>query len=107
MKKIVLNYLVIAALVVLAAFTSCGGSNGGGGSKSSSIIVMTTEHDGVIFHLSGSGTVMVDWGDGSEKDSLTLNGGVVFRHFYPNESIRTITINGDNITKLIFPRTKF
>ena len=30
MKKVVLNYLVIAALAVAAALTSCGGSGSGG-----------------------------------------------------------------------------
>jgi len=62
---------------------------------------MTTEESGISFILAGSGVATVDWGDGSEKISLTLNeNGVYFRHTYPNASIRTIIINGDNIMGL-------
>ena len=105
MKKVVLNYLVIAALALAAAFTSCGGgsSSGSSGGKSSGKIKMTTEQGGSFsFQLAGNGVATVDWGDGSEKVSLTLNEerGVEFTHTYPNATIRTITINGDNITRL-------
>ena len=126
MKKSGLNYLVIAALVVAAVCTSCGGrsssdessSGNGGGSgigsssesrsdngssgrgKNANKITMTTEQSSALFYLAGSGVATVDWGDGSEKISLTLNRRVDFSHTYPNESIRTITINGDNITEL-------
>ena len=104
MKKVVLNYLVIAALAISAAFTSCGGgsSRGSGGGKSSGKIKMTTETGGGFsFRLAGSGVATVDWGDGSEKVSLTLNEyGVEFSHTYPNASMRTITISGDNIMGL-------
>ena len=99
MKKTVLNYLVIAALAVAAVFTSCGGGGIGG---SSGKIKMTTEQGGVFyFDLAGSGTATVDWGDGSEKVMLTLNEYQVrFEHTYSNATIRTITINGDDITSL-------
>jgi len=112
MKKVVLNYLVIAALAVAAACTSCGGGSGSGsgGGKSSGKIKMTTEAGGqIIVFLAGSGVATVDWGDGSEKVTLTLNEniynpmqgfGVMFEHTYPNASIRTITINGNHITGL-------
>ena len=110
MKKVVLNYVVIAALAVAAAFTSCGGGSGSGsgGGKSSGKIKMTTEEGGDFsFRLAGSGVATVDWGDGSEKVSLTLSEGrvgsgrgVQFHHTYPNASIRTITIDGDNIMAL-------
>jgi hypothetical protein len=78
---------------------------------------MTTEKDGgVYFYLSGSGVATVDWGDGSEKVTLTLNendiknwansvrsssdgDGVWFSHTYSTASIRTVTVNGDNITE--------
>ena len=109
MKKVVFNYLVIAALAVTAAFTSCGGGSGSSGSssKSSGKIKMTTERGGECkFRLAGSGVATVDWGDGSEKTMLTLNEsreGVEFNHTYPNASLRTITINGDNITMLSMP----
>ena len=87
----------------------CGGSGSGSGSsggRSSGKIKMTTESDKTGFYLSGSGVATVDWGDGSEKVTLTLNENnkpysVKFEHTYPNSSIRTITVNGDNITGLV------
>ena len=105
MKKVVLNYLVIAAIVVAAAFTSCGGgsgSSGGSGGKSSGKIKMTTEEGGGFsLYLAGSGEATVDWGDDSEKVSLTIyDSPVSFSHNYPNRSRRSITINGENITQL-------
>jgi len=96
----------MAVAIMAAAFTACGS----GGGKSSAKIKMTTEAGGeFIFHLAGSGTATVDWGDGSEKVTLTLHEntdnfygriGVRFEHTYPSASIRTITINGENITRL-------
>ena len=104
MKRTVLNYLVVAALALSAVCTSCGGGGIGG---SSGKIKMTTEQGGGFsFHLGGSGVATVDWGDGSEKVTLTLKESedfpnVFFSHTYPNSTIRTITINGDNITWLL------
>ena len=100
-----LSMLVIVALVVSAAFTSCGGGSGSGSGtgKSSGKITMTTEQGGnFCIRLSGSGVATVDWGDGSEKVSLTLDEyRVNFQHVYPSATIRTITINGENITGLV------
>ena len=95
------NYFIIAALAVSVVLTSCGGGGGIGGSSYK--IKMTTEQDGRFdFYLTGSGTATVDWGDASEKVTLTLNEeiNITFEHTYPNATIRTITINGENITKL-------
>jgi len=85
----------------------CGGGSGSGGSRSSAKITMTMEGDYLFLHLAGSGVATVDWGDGSEVISRTLSefdfttgGGVEFEHRYHNSTIRTITINGDNITFL-------
>ena len=77
-----LSFFVIAALTVSAAFTSCGGGSGSSGGKNSGKIKMTTEESGRFdFSLGGSGVATVDWGDGSEKMSLTLyEGGVSFEH---------------------------
>ena len=108
MKKLILNYWVIAALVVAAVFTSCGGGSGSKIGKSSGKIKMTTEKGGNFYlYLTGSGVATVDWGDGSEKTTLTLkseylgSGDGVFIHTYPSASLRTITMNGDNITGLL------
>ena len=66
-------------------------------------IIMTTKAGGeVCIQLCGSGVATIDWGDGSEKDMLTLSkdNSVGIYHTYPNAPIRTIAINGDNITEL-------
>ena len=103
MKKAVSNYLVIAVLTISAAFTSCSGSGGSSGK-----IKMTTEETTSQFVLGGSGVATVDWGDGSEKVMLTLNeNGVPFEHTYPNASIRTITISGDNISAFAYEHHHF
>ena len=61
---------------------------------------MTTEKSGRFqFYLKGSGVATVDWGDGSEKVMLTIDGSTSFSHDYPSATIRTISINGDNITE--------
>jgi hypothetical protein len=93
---------VLVCVFLIAVFTTCGGSGGFGGSYK---IKMTTENNKVELYLAGSGIATVDWGDGSEKVSLTLDEtgnhgrGLRFAHEYATASIRTITINGDNITK--------
>ena len=70
---------------------------------SSDKVKMTTEAGGEVnMQLCGSGVATVDWGDGSKKDVLTLNKDKSARiyHTYPGAAIRTITVNGDNITAL-------
>ena len=85
-------------LATVTLMMGCGGGSGGGGSAK---IKMTTEKDGYIdFNLAGSGVATVDWGDDSEKVTLTLDeNGVTFEHRYPNATIRTITVYGDNIKR--------
>ena len=84
---------IVACIAVCMMLAGCSGSYK---------IKMTTETDKVNFYLRGSGVATVDWGDGSEKVSLTLNEEdvVEFEHTYPYASIRTITVNGENITIL-------
>ena len=96
-KKMRKGLYILSAIVVMVVSVGCGGAG-----LRSARITMTTEQSGqVSFRLSGSGTATVDWGDGSERVSLTLNeNGVEFRHTYPNATMRTILINGDNITGL-------
>ena len=111
MKQKLKLWNVAAAIAVCLAicmiFAGCSDSDGssgdsGGGSYK---IKMTTEAEKVDFYLKGSGVATFDWGDGSKKVSLTLNDGEYttgtrFEHTYPNASIRTITVNGNNITFL-------
>jgi len=89
---------VLAGVLMIAVFTACGGSGSGGGSYK---IKMTTESGGYIsLYLFGTGIATIDWGDGSEKDALTIDNGARFEHTYLSASIRTITINGNIITGL-------
>jgi predicted membrane protein len=82
-------------------------------SKSVSIITMTTEtmttpiSRSLNIHLAGSGTVTIDWGDGSEitvalkeykrRWFRTKN---EYSYVYANQSSHIITIKGENITHL-------
>jgi hypothetical protein len=96
MKRIVLN--VLAGVLMMAAFSACGGGGGGSFGGGSYKIKMTHEYNNFGFYLAGSGVATVNWGDGSEKVSRTLDEDrMLFEHAYPNASIRTITVNGDNI----------
>ena len=72
--------------------------------QSYGIITMTTNDNEVNIELMGSGTVIFDWGDGSEKETTELvydDEGVFWNsRKYSNTSFRTITITGENITGL-------
>lgn len=66
-------------------------------------IHMTTQSGShVAFRLSGSGTATIDWGDGSDKEMITLSneGCDVYHHTYPGKSTRAIVVDGENITAL-------
>jgi len=93
------NVVSIAICLTVTVLNSCSGSSGGG--KSAKIKMINEAGSEVFFTLGGSGTATVDWGDKSEKVTLTLNeSGVDFKHTYPSATIRTIIINGENITRL-------
>jgi hypothetical protein len=66
-------------------------------------INMTTQSgSNVAFRLSGSGKATVDWGDGLEKEVVTLseNGCIDVKRSFSNTSIRSISVHGENITSL-------
>jgi len=109
--------MVMFVFVVTAVFMSCGNSHGKG------IITMTTEADKISFIMAGSGTVTIDWGDGSEITTHTLlefygtpfDEGFVpelfkgfydalnkhtYSHSYSGTFSKNITITGENITLL-------
>jgi len=98
MKQKIFYFIVAAALIM-----SCGGrggSNVGSGDSDLYKIKLTTEADGKItLGIVGSGVATIDWGDGSEIDTLTITERWPrFEHTYPSASTRTITVTGDNIT---------
>ena len=66
------------------------------------IMTLTATARETGFELWGSGTVTVDWGDGSEKETVELpgEGNVKFKRVFSDIIPRTITITGKNVTGL-------
>ena len=67
------------------------------------IITMTTNAEKVFFSLKVTGTVTVDWGDGSETETREIieNEWNRFNHIYSTSSSHQISITGSNITGFI------
>ena len=71
-------------------------------------MTMTTSRNTVKIYLAGSGDVTIDWGDGSEIITYTLKEYKArwfrirneYRNDYADETFRTITITGENVTHL-------
>jgi len=70
-------------------------------------MTLTTSRDNVQIRLAGSGTVTIDWGDGSEIITGTLKKYKSrwwhkreYSYNYANETTRTITITGENVTHI-------
>ena len=67
------------------------------------LITMTTPKPEIKIALGGNGFATIDWGDGSPKETKTFDehdGELVFEYKYESDTLRTITITGDNITRL-------
>ena len=66
-------------------------------------ITMTTAMTGKItFDISGTGTVDIDWGDGSSLESLSFSPGMLAcTHHYSGTSPHTIKIYGNHCTFLL------
>ena len=92
----ILSFFIIAS-TIYSAFEN---------SNEDGIITMTTSTECVCFQLNGSGSAIVDWGDGSKKDTVELKitgeygCSLISRTFFDTIP-RTITITGKNITDLI------
>ena len=67
-------------------------------------MTMTTAKEGLVFiSLAGTGAAIVDWGDGTQNDTVVIISSsetfpTFFRHEYIVPIPRTITIIGNNIT---------
>ena len=89
------NIFLTAALIIAAI--GCGGCRGSGGT-----MTMTTAAERVNIILKGSGTATVDWGDGSQPETVELvdNNQTTFTREFSDATSRTITITGRQITSL-------
>jgi hypothetical protein len=92
--------MILVAVILSIAFAACKKDN-----DTPKGVTMTTWKASVLFYITGTGDVIVDWCDGSPKETETFDdyGFLNFRHSYENNKTRhTITITGDNITRLDF-----
>jgi len=94
MNRVVFSFLAVGLLMT----TVCNGA---------SVMTMTTSSDNVKIRLAGSGTVTIDWGDGSEIITGTLKEynarwwyKTEYSYNYTNDSSHTIIITGENITHI-------
>jgi len=104
MKKV---FLFLVAAVVVAAFTDAHGANATS-LTTESVMTMTTTAQSVTVGLFGSGTAMIDWGDGSQQEIVELSDNanalpttdsdfVEVSRLFSNKNQRQITITGANI----------
>lgn len=98
-----LMMIAICAIPVLY-FYSCavpasysGSSNLVSASAHITMVACTTQ---VNIKLSGSDTVSIDWGDGSEPEARIISNNTLCKHIYSDASAHTIRIYGENITYL-------
>lgn len=96
---------MVAIAIYLTGMTFFSGCDPDEGEKVLNQMTMTTANTLVKLQLRGSGTFSFDWGDGSSKNTGTFGvdinddgeGWYEFSHNYSNNTLRTITISGDNI----------
>jgi len=115
MKRVVLKYLVVAAL--LAVFTSCQKDN----DAKKQMTMITSKSDEVSIYMAGSGTFTIDWDDGSEIETFTLcefddawwwTSSDMWKYTYSHnydysdKSSHTINVTGENITHLLCDEIK-
>jgi len=95
-------YFIAVAMPIL--FLSCGkGGNDDNDAATVPNITMTTAKAGEVrFYLNGSGKSTINWGDGTKEDIVLSPDDYTteYIHYYSGAVTRTITITGDNITKL-------
>lgn len=74
--------------------------------KPANTMTMTTAISGGYLILAGTGKAVIDWGDGSAPDTVTLSTPdetgylTYYPHTFPDKTSRTIVIKGQNITYL-------
>jgi len=94
-----LYFLIVACFALLVVLSGCKKEE-----DKTPRIIMTTAASNVSFFLTGSGEVIIDWGDGSEIETNTLtSSGILCSHSYSGSSERTINIKmtgNYNISKM-------
>jgi len=65
-------------------------------------MTMTTAKEGLVrIALAGTGTAIINWGDGTPDETVTLTDLTTrYNHTYTSANARTITITGDDVTYL-------
>ena len=64
-------------------------------------MTMTTKSDDVTIGMWGSGTVIVDWGDGTDVETKILSPSLsTIKHTYSDSIVRTIIITGNYVRGL-------
>jgi len=64
-------------------------------------MTMITQQNQVQLILAGSGTMTIDWGNGLSTTSPLVPYGIDYNYTYSGSSTHTITITGNNVTRLI------
>jgi len=94
MKKYFIYLMAIA--ITTATLTGCGNED----EPDVKGITMTTQKSGIGFYIAGSGTMTIDWGDGTSDTHTLSTEWTVYIHDYSGSSAHTVRITGDNITGL-------
>ena len=96
MKKHFIYLMAIA--ITMAAFTSCCEKEETGNGQPQ--MTMTTQKNDVLLRMAGSGTMTINWGDGTSATTYALSTTNVtdYNHMYSATQTHSITITGDNIT---------
>lgn len=102
------SHLILTALMTTAAFFACTVSGTLDGTPEvkptvgeKQMILYFSSEGKKTFSLAGTGTVSIDWGDGSKKETHSISSALsTFAHNYTGRSDYQIIITGANITRL-------
>ena len=92
------TYIILATIAATLLFTACRKDE-----YETPYITMTTEASIGQIVLGGSGEVIINWGDGTPKETYTFLGSewVAYRHWYLSAIPHVINISGNNIIFLV------
>lgn len=105
--------LMIITMITVATFTACTVT----GTLNEDTILppdptipqmtfVSNKSDVLTFELGGSGTITINWGDGTPIEMFTILNNTNYTHRYSDTNPHTITITGENIIRMNFPDTK-